>query len=374
MPIKFRCPHCRQFLGISRGKAGALTDCPTCGRTIRIPDLDGKVKPLPKPELNLGDSELAGALDALARLDSVRAAPATSGGDRHESSPRAIAVKAAEIRELEPAPVAQPVAIEPVARAEPAVSPKNGPALESAGARSSADALDELIRLDPAATVAATSRSRSGSKSRLVAIVVGGGLLFGMGVLTGRLTAPDPAVNPATTGDRSGGAPADPAEALPAGTIPAEPAVEAIPALSGRLTYASQGGVQPDAGARVVVLPAEREGTAKLPVVGFRAGAAPADQTLARTSIRALGGDYTTADDQGRYTVRLATAGEYRVLFLSRFQPRDEAGFLEPSLQEALANYFDRPAALIGPVAYEFVEFTFRGEDAVPRDHVFPDE
>ena len=34
MPIKFHCPHCEQFLGISRGKAGALTDCPSCGRTL----------------------------------------------------------------------------------------------------------------------------------------------------------------------------------------------------------------------------------------------------------------------------------------------------------------------------------------------------
>jgi hypothetical protein len=124
----------------------------------------------------------------------------------------------------------------------------------------------------------------------------------------------------------------------------------------------------------VIVFPKEREGTARLPVVGFRAGADPADQALARTSIRALGGDYTTADDQGRYTVRLASAGEYRVLFLSRFQPRDEAGILDPPLQETLAGYFDRPAALIGPVAYQFTEFTFRGDQAVPRDHVFQRE
>src|SRR5262245_57683335 len=68
MPIKFRCPHCEQFLGISRGKAGALTDCPSCGRTIRIPELDGSIRPLPGAELNHKDADLAQALDALAQI------------------------------------------------------------------------------------------------------------------------------------------------------------------------------------------------------------------------------------------------------------------------------------------------------------------
>ena len=68
MPIKFRCQQCRQFLGISRAQAGEVVDCPTCGRTIRVPELDGTVKPLPKPGLKFDDTRLKSALDEIAQI------------------------------------------------------------------------------------------------------------------------------------------------------------------------------------------------------------------------------------------------------------------------------------------------------------------
>lgn len=68
MPIKFRCQHCRQFLGISRAQAGGIVDCPTCGRTIRVPELDGSLVPLPKPKLDPKDSKLTAALNELASI------------------------------------------------------------------------------------------------------------------------------------------------------------------------------------------------------------------------------------------------------------------------------------------------------------------
>jgi hypothetical protein len=86
MPIKFRCQHCRQFLGISRAKAGELFDCPTCGWTLRVPDLDGTIRPLPDPGLDMGDSKLAQALDELASMEkpvldtSTRSAANSAGG------------------------------------------------------------------------------------------------------------------------------------------------------------------------------------------------------------------------------------------------------------------------------------------------------
>ena len=86
MPIKFRCQHCRQFLGISRAKAGEVFDCPTCGWTLRVPELDGTIKPLPGPGLDMGDSKLAKALDELASMekpvsdDSGRSGSMSAGG------------------------------------------------------------------------------------------------------------------------------------------------------------------------------------------------------------------------------------------------------------------------------------------------------
>jgi RsiW-degrading membrane proteinase PrsW (M82 family) len=35
--IKFRCPHCRQLLGISAAKAGSETACPMCQAAIQVP-------------------------------------------------------------------------------------------------------------------------------------------------------------------------------------------------------------------------------------------------------------------------------------------------------------------------------------------------
>ncbi len=37
MPIRFRCQHCRQLLGISRRKAGMTVHCPTCRAEVTVP-------------------------------------------------------------------------------------------------------------------------------------------------------------------------------------------------------------------------------------------------------------------------------------------------------------------------------------------------
>ena len=146
MPIKFRCPHCEQFLGISRSRAGAVTDCPMCGRSIRVPLLDGSVEPLEDPQLNLQDRGLASALDKLAAL--VTDAP-------RESLEPAVPRVAEPLRSVlaeAPAPVPLPEPIElapsPVrVVAEPeANSHRDGPTTANAAARG--DPLAALAELD----------------------------------------------------------------------------------------------------------------------------------------------------------------------------------------------------------------------------------
>lgn len=44
MPIRFRCQHCKQLLGIARRKAGTLVECPRCaGRILVPPEPNGHV-------------------------------------------------------------------------------------------------------------------------------------------------------------------------------------------------------------------------------------------------------------------------------------------------------------------------------------------
>lgn len=40
MPIKFRCPSCRQTLSVTRRKAGQNVTCPACEAEVRVPDLE----------------------------------------------------------------------------------------------------------------------------------------------------------------------------------------------------------------------------------------------------------------------------------------------------------------------------------------------
>jgi biopolymer transport protein ExbD len=41
MPIKFRCPSCRQTLSVSRRKSGQRVNCPACSSEITVPEIEG---------------------------------------------------------------------------------------------------------------------------------------------------------------------------------------------------------------------------------------------------------------------------------------------------------------------------------------------
>lgn len=117
MPIKFRCSHCKQFLGISREKAGAIVDCPTCGRSIRVPSLDGTQKPVPPPRLDFEDPLLKDALGELAAL----ANKSPEAGEA-EAEQAAQPLDAAEAQPAEPTQepaTGEPIELKPVAMPEP---------------------------------------------------------------------------------------------------------------------------------------------------------------------------------------------------------------------------------------------------------------
>jgi hypothetical protein len=365
MPIKFRCPHCRQFLGISRAQAGAITDCPTCGRTIRVPSLAGDVAPLPSPELNLADAGLASALDKLAGL-------AVEDEPQPAAAPQPLTEEDEAPDLSNPQPLPEPIAIDPapvpVARAVPAAPGTTPSDMEDSPPRHSAREPEEVL-----ADLHREGRSRSGSQrerttagfggaSVVLAMLIGAGL-FVAGFLIGRASNSNGRVSAQIDAAENGRQQARRGEAQLAPT-------SAEPALTGRITYVStEGESHPDAGARILTLPEERRGSSTLPVEGFRAGADALDRTMAIAAVRALGGDFAVADDDGRYAIELPKAGTYRVLIVSRYQARDFAG--APDLSGVLDEYFDRPAQLVGEAAFHLSTFKYRGSGSSPRDHAF---
>ncbi len=454
MPIKFRCQHCRQFLGISRSKAGEIFDCPTCGWTLRVPDLDGSIKPLPSPGLDMGDSKLAKALDELASIDNssrgepFRSAAQSAGGtgvegrvidDRKgdesednssqsgkrpepEQEPEfGDALQAAGLGTLpepiilQPLPAPEPIDLAPRVRARKPISPESdqgesveGESDSSKDARpwrstaqagnswkrllaaaefgvTEGDSTDEpVMEADPAAVSPSSnaavglyddkSQRTDGAKvlvlsGSLIWAAVGiGAAVFSMGFWIGRVTtlpaAPmEPAVSQevVTQGPEVSHGDAAPTDSNDGRSL----------AFRGRITYrTADGDRKADRGARVLVLPVARKGTAKLSVVGLRTGDQDEDQQFAVAGIRTLGGDVSTTNESGEFEIRLPGSGQFYILAMSNSVSRDEA-IDNAEVEQALANYFERPSQLLGRVKHHFEEVRYSGDGVTPWDYSF---
>ena len=449
MPIKFRCQHCHQFLGISRSKAGEVFDCPTCGWTLRVPDLDGTIRPLPDGGLDMGDSKLAQALDELASIDnpsrgeSLRSAAQSAGGtgveghvidDRHgdeseeasskkgelpkqqaelEGSPQPIAgIRTLdEPIELPPLPAPEPIDVAPRVRGRKPISPgpEEGESDASGEARpwrstaqagkswkrllaaaefgvTEGDSTDEPVKeADPVSSPPASmnpavganveeSQLAGGAKvfvlsGSLIWAAVGiGAAVFAVGFGVGRITAlPVVQTSPTVVGE-NGGEPEDVSSEVAA----SDAAIDGrYVAFRGRITYRStDGDRKADRGCRVIVLPVERKGSAKLSVTGLRTGDADEDQQFAAAGIRTLGGDVATTDDSGEFEIKLPGSGQFYILAMSNSVSRDEAADAT-EVEEALASYFERPTQLLGRVMHHFEEVRYSGDGVTPWDYSF---
>ena len=378
MPIKFRCPHCEQFLGISRSKAGAVTDCPMCGRTIRVPQLDGKIAPLPKPKMDHGDSGLAKALDALASLGNGSAAVAEI-----ETVPaKAVAIVLAPAPALEPIPIPVPLPPEPPVRpADPGISRPTPPPQSSAGDAPSraADPFRELSSIPPT-TKPRGSRPALECRPLLITGAVCGLLGLGGGFLLDRATSsndPTAAAAPVVQ-NPTPVAPGQPGPVAPglSGEAPAAvptPAGDLKLAIEGRVTYVTASGEsRPDVGARVLVLPARRPAASKLSVMSFRAGANSSDVKLAQASVRALGGDFALAGPDGHYQIQLPATGQYQLLIVSKYQGRDPEASTDAGDLTAIQDWFDQPRMFFGQTQVMSAPIQFDGQRNSIRDHVFP--
>ncbi len=391
MPIKFRCEYCRQLLGIAHSKAGSLVDCPTCGRTLRVPNRDGTVDPAPVVGLDLADDGLRRALDELAQLGQVESKPEPAlkevpaqAADELPSvgkpSTRGLLDTPPVIVKPKPiVPVPQPavlpsnaVALEPLppmAVVNPPAAPRPNPAgiNQSVPAPSLAGSSPEDILAGlagPAAVRPAVSSPPAPERpivpgySRTTLIAVGlCSLLIGCGLgwgLTRALTTT------ASTAASSETAP----EIVPAAATG--------PLLEGRITFRNaRGQLEPDAGAILILLPVPRGDAAKLSSLGLR----PNDETQSRQSalkiLEEQGGRLAIAKANGSFRVELPQPGTYQVIALSHYQGRSPDAAGPEDARKVLEEIFDRPDQLVGKLAFHVAEINLPEAGAVIWDHTF---
>ena len=361
VPIKFRCNYCRQFLGISRAQAGGVVDCPTCGRSIRVPISEGAVQLIADPELERNDTQLSRALDELAKLidapvHRVPTSPLVTRSDLDAEGE-------ADEENLRPQPILEPIPIEvPLLPTPVIVRPAANLSLENSiddpllhqneqGLLAELAALSEGISSNPPEEPPISSRAAPAvggiqKRSSLMLFLIASSL-FVAGMLMERFAQ----ILPARTQIR------DPEPMEKKATVSGNE-------LQGRITYKTKAGAShPDRGARVLVFPAKRTGDARLSVVGFRPGDSLADQQIANATLKEVGGAAATADEQGEYQLSLE-AGTYQILVLSHFQSGD--GTTEaPNLKKWLADYFEVPEQLLGRVQHAFSRLRINGTGEV---------
>ncbi|MFM9962162.1 MAG: hypothetical protein ACKV2Q_13155 [Planctomycetaceae bacterium] len=380
MPIKFRCDHCRQFLGISHTKSGMLVDCPTCGRTIRVPDPEGKIQPLPELKLNLKDSKLATALEELASLGRDPGVAADGGGPVEISDkPQSPAEVAAPPIASPPAPV--PIRVEPVFSAKPIPIEVHDPRQPSPVA--SMQELSALASLSPPRDLAAEQPivdveqplGRNAEERRFIhaatsRIVIAALIGFLLGFGAGRWGR-----SPVKNADGPNGKPA-----VGKAEVISDSGAEShkLVAVRGRITFQTDSGERPDHGARVLLLPEKRGGSTKLPIAGFRAtdanNSTDPDRNVAAATLRVLGGDVMTVDDAGNFESVELPAGSYRILALSHFQTREAKSAIKPDDKLLLESYFDKPDQLLGRCSYRLEKFTVSGNRTEQWNHTFERE
>ncbi len=353
MPIKFRCPNCQQFLGISRSKAGSVTDCPTCGRTLRVPNLDGEVSPLPPPRLNFEDRDLQRALGALASLG-----PDGEPVDvpvSQEPHPEEI-LDAVDSEHAENIPV---IVAEPIPRSAPVkVS-------SEAEAATPEQLQEELAQLDMAIPILEPEEVfiRSGNSIRFAILGTVIGLILGF--LIGRFTSPDSSGLSESVVNRNGKAKIEVVAPKAQPALPQGDVVQAAGSeVAGTLSYKSATGeIRPDKGGRVLILPAKNRSNTKLPGNGFRVGAKQIDQDVLAAAVTALGGGFQLADDEGEFTFSNLAPGDYLILFASRYQSLDESQVASPNVQKILDHYFEHPSRVIGQVQHQALSIKVTSEE-----------
>ncbi len=348
MPIKFHCQHCDQLLGISRSRAGAVVDCPQCGRSLRVPELDGRTRKLPKAAANAKtDSGLMSALSELSALGTL----AESDGISESYAAPAAAVQM-------PQTVPERIAATPIPLERIEEDDRNFPDGEfDDGPYALTESLEELAHFgdsDHNQTISddlLTEMKQVSEPSASPLLLMFGGLLLtlcsaGGGWWMGRTTqlnAPSP------TGNIEQAAVAEIQQPNRQERIAKKPASGT---LSGTITFVdSTGTPQPDSGSLVLLLPAEHTGSFRLHARAFRKGPDDSDRIATLAALSAIGGAVTTAAQDGSYQLDAPESSANVLVIISRHQRRPNDVPLDESTVAFLESWFDSTSHMCGQLA-----------------------
>ncbi len=358
MPIKFRCHHCRQLLGISQAKAGAVVNCPKCQRAIRVPNRNSDIRPTPEADWDVEDSSLARALDELAGIGQILDSEAAANDADFENAPPDFPPHAHVLERVAVDPLLPAVPMQAAVPGPPRANTLSAAGEPSASSRSVTGAPGNTAPNSHKAlqTLAGPQRTVVFVVSATVlAIVFCGGYALGRRQSRAVVAPPDPPTLSAATS-----------------TPPQASGATAPATMSGRITYVNEAGEnRPDRGARVIVLPMRRIGSARLSVVGFRPADSEADCRIAAAAMQALGGNVASAGGDGEYQMILGGAGEYQILVLSHYKEQSSAGQPSAKLRALLSSYFDRPEQLLGGRGYHEAVLHTKGIGTDLWDHTF---
>lgn len=353
-----------------------MVDCPRCGRTLRVPGADGKIRPLPAERINVnGDSALQSALSELSALQSVAVAqPPDLPADDTPGDPRAAEDTIAGPADRSPS--VAPVSVSPASASESAsvataeadgtagpASPPPAVRDQTATTAASADSLhaplQELAALGATAQDRLSSRSKSTESrprtlnQKLLLLAVGV-LLFGNGFFLGRglfggASDADSGTDAATRPAAAHLAAANSNDALPQADR-----TDAV-TLHGRVTYVDATSErQPDEGALLLLLPDTREGSLKFDGGLLWLAEHASDRRAVRAALRELGAGVTVADSNGQFVVTGA-ADSLRLVAISRHASRGNDVSPSPAVTDLLRQWFDSVPHLVGQLATEEV-------------------
>ncbi len=298
------------MLGISQSRAGAIVDCPGCGRSLRVPNPDGSVDPMPSDFL---ESEGSGSLiAALEQLSTIRL-PVESLPSGLTVDPDPDRTTAVEILQEELSVEAETHQTE-----RPNKNGSSGRSVYSLQFISSLCCLSLLFGVILGCVLYPAIFARQ--RKELAA------------------TGQDDQSNAATIEQSAAGI-----------VVQSEQAAVVFGYVSGRITWKNAEGAElPDSAALVLLLPTRHSGFMKLDGTSLREVRMNTDQQAIAAALLQFGGSFTRADNDGRFRLPRHSETEMQLVVVSRHRSRQDDETVLPAINEVLGRYFTAPGSFTG--------------------------